>query len=234
MATYNGEKYVEGQISSILKQLKIHDELIISDGGSTDKTVSIITGILDSRIKVFTSTSKLGVIKNFENALSKSGGDYIVLSDQDDIWCEGKLDRLRKSFSLGNCLAITDAVVVNEDLDVIHSSLFELHKAGPGFIKNFVRNTFSGCCMGFSREVLSRSIPFSSLIPMHDVWIGLIATSIGKVEFIREPLVLYRRHDLAASTTANNSKNNILVKIMIRLKLALAILINMKNFVRGN
>ena len=85
MATYNGEKYIKKQIESILINLNKDDELIISDDGSKDKTLDIIKSIKDKRIKII-SGPKQGVIKNFENALNNCTGEYIFLSDQDDIW----------------------------------------------------------------------------------------------------------------------------------------------------
>ena len=90
IATYNGEKYIKEQLDSILPQLKKLDEIIISDDKSKDKTLKIIKTLNDSRIKIFTNPKK-GLISNFENAITKSSGDYIFLSDQDDIWHENKI-----------------------------------------------------------------------------------------------------------------------------------------------
>ena len=53
MATYNGERFIKEQIDSILPQLSEDDELIISDDGSTDRTLEIIASYKDKRIKVF-------------------------------------------------------------------------------------------------------------------------------------------------------------------------------------
>ena len=58
MATFNGEKYIKEQIDSILIQLKEEDELIISDDGSTDKTLEIINELNDSRIKTLKNEGK--------------------------------------------------------------------------------------------------------------------------------------------------------------------------------
>ncbi|MCG2791916.1 MAG: glycosyltransferase, partial [Weeksellaceae bacterium] len=96
LATYNGEKYLEAQIKSILKQLSVDDELIISDDRSTDNTISVINKFDDNRIKIFINKNKNGVAHNFENALLKATGDYIFLSDQDDIWADNKVDVLLK------------------------------------------------------------------------------------------------------------------------------------------
>ena len=88
MATYNGEKYIAAQIISILAQIGPDDELIISDDGSTDKTVEIIKTFRDPRIKLYQDHVFRDPIKNFQHALTKSSGRYIFLADQDDVWME--------------------------------------------------------------------------------------------------------------------------------------------------
>ena len=101
MATYNGERFIKEQIDQILPQLSQDDELIISDDGSTDRTLEIIASYKDERIKVFHHQKKgnkyyptLSLCystSNFENALQQAKGDYIFLSDQDDIWEKNKV-----------------------------------------------------------------------------------------------------------------------------------------------
>ena len=85
MATYNGEKYIQEQIDSILCQLSKDDELVISDDHSTDATCDIIKSYNDRRIKLFLNELAKGVTHNFENALLHSKGDIIFLADQDDV-----------------------------------------------------------------------------------------------------------------------------------------------------
>ena len=69
MATYNGGKYIKEQVSSILSQLSGHDELIISDDGSSDSTVNILKSFDDNRIQIFEGP-RCGLTYNFENAIS--------------------------------------------------------------------------------------------------------------------------------------------------------------------
>lgn len=86
MATYNGGQYLKAQIDSILNQLSVNDELVISDDHSTDNTCAIIKQYNDSRVKLVLNELTKGVTHNFENALLHSNGDIIFLADQDDIW----------------------------------------------------------------------------------------------------------------------------------------------------
>ena len=95
MAAYKGEKYIASQINSILSQLSDKDELIVSDDEPSGDTERIVKEFAknDPRVRYIEGPSK-GVIKNFENAIKAATGDVIFLSDQDDIWCEGKVEKV--------------------------------------------------------------------------------------------------------------------------------------------
>ena len=134
IATFNGEKFIRQQLESILTQLSDDDEVIISDNCSTDSTVSIINSIKDRRIFCFSFDIK-GVVFNFENSLIKSRGDIIIMSDQDDIWLEGKVTRICQELEFFD-LVVTNCKVVDENLNIIHESLFNLIRPGIGIIKN--------------------------------------------------------------------------------------------------
>src|ERR1700748_3070750 len=88
MCTYNGEKYIRQQLDSILNQTWRNLEIVIVDDGSSDDTFAIISEYAekDSRIKCFKNEVNLGFNKNFEHAVELTTGDYIAISDQDDIW----------------------------------------------------------------------------------------------------------------------------------------------------
>lgn len=96
MATYNGEKYLEQQIDSILMQLGSDDELIISDDHSSDRTVAIIEKYInnDHRVKLFMNEES-GVTSNFENAIKRTQNEIIFLSDQDDVWKPEKVSTVK-------------------------------------------------------------------------------------------------------------------------------------------
>ena len=94
IATFNGEKFIKEQLDSILCQLGVDDEIIISDDSSVDQTISIIESYKDKRIKIFVNQKFSSPIYNFENAIMKSRGDFIFLSDQDDIWQSDKVEKM--------------------------------------------------------------------------------------------------------------------------------------------
>lgn len=202
MATYNGEKYLKEQLDSILENLKSNDEIIISDDGSTDKTLKILEQYEgeDSRIKVY-KNSKLGVKKNFEKAIEHSNGKYIFLADQDDVWAIDKVDKVLKAFNENDCsLVIHDAIVVNENLKKINDSFFSLRNSRSGILKNIYKNSYIGCCIAFKSTMKKYILPIPNNIEMHDQWIGILNDKYGKSIFLKDKLIKYRRH------TANVSK----------------------------
>jgi glycosyltransferase involved in cell wall biosynthesis len=218
MATYNGEKFIEAQLRSITNELKENSEIIISDNGSTDRTVEIINSFNDDRILLLTNNTTKGPIFNFENALKKATGDIIFLSDQDDIWLPGKVEICKKYLSR-YYLVVTDGKVVNEDLIVLSDSLFQIYNSGKGLFKNLVRNSFIGCCMVFRKEILQLVLPFPKKIPMHDIWLGFVAQMFYSVHFLNNKLVLHRRHTTNASATFDKSKFSFFKKIELRINL---------------
>lgn len=195
MAAYHGEAYIEAQLASILPQLGPQDEVIVSDdcpGGETERLVRHMAE-QDKRIRYVEGPGR-GVLANFEHAISLCGGDVIFLSDQDDIWQPGKANKVKEAIANGALLVLHDACVTDAGLHPVEPSFFDTHGSRPGFWHNLLRNSFMGCCMAFRRELCGAILPFPADIPMHDQWIGLIATRVGRVTFLKEPLLLYRRH----------------------------------------
>ena len=221
MATYNGEKYLREQMISILSQLSTADELIISDDGSTDNTIAITKSFEDTRIKIYHSEYK-NVIYNFENALEKASGDIIVLSDQDDIWME---HRIRQSVEAlkNHILTFSNAKILDDKTSTSKGLLYSSNNL-TGFFRNLIKNNYIGATIAFRSELLQIALPFPKKVPMHDMWLGLLAEVYGTTKFIEEPLIYYRRHCDNVSTTGDKSKNSLSKKIQIRFRIAALIL----------
>lgn len=226
IATYNGEKYILKQIMSVLEQLKINDEIIISDDYSSDKTIQIIENIQDPRIKIFKNLRSKGFVDNFENALTKATGDYIFLCDQDDIWLPNKVNTVLEKLKSKD-LIIHDAIVVDANENEIIKSYFSLFHKDESFWGNFRRTRFLGCCMAFKRNVLNQCLPFPKGIVAHDYWIGMYSLLKFDVDFISTPLILYRRHGNNVSSSSGKSINNLFYKLITkRIGLIIAILLH--------
>lgn len=234
--TYNGEKYIKEQLSSIIKQLNNDDEIIVSDNGSTDKTLEIIKSFNDTRIKIYLykseNTNYSGIWKtcydvgrNAENAIKHAKGDYIFLADQDDIWIEGKL---------ATCIEYLkekDLVITNHT--TVDADLIPLNKMEPGvllqptILNTLLKTQFLGCCMAFRKSLLSHILPFPKEPLMHDIWIGLMALKYGEIGIIQDSYLLYRRHSKNTSTNIEKkSENPISFKILYRFLLIKAYLQN--------
>ncbi len=200
MATYNGGKYIKKQLESVLANLSSADQVVISDDGSTDDTLEIIKSFNDNRIQVLLGSHK-GINQNFATAIQHCEGDYIFLCDQDDVWNANKVDRILNVFRTTDCiLVLHDAIIVNQNNDLLYPSFFSYRNMHTGIVRNWLRNCYHGCLMAFRKQLIRHILPIPSAGCLHDQWIGIIAEMYGKVIFHDEILMkYYRREDNASS-----------------------------------
>ena len=216
IATYNGERFIREQIDSILRQLSSDDEIIVSDDGSTDDTISIINTIEDKRIRVIEGPRKQSPTSNFECALKASKGDFIFMSDQDDVWKPNKVKICMEWLQRYDCV-VSDAEVTDSSLNPLYPSLYAIMQVRQGRIYNTIwKNGYTGCCMAFRRNVLEASLPFPKDIPMHDIWIGNVAAYKYNVKFIPDTLIYFRRHEDTTSYNGKGSKYSIWQQMKFR------------------
>ena len=208
IATYNGEKYIREQLQSILSQIGAEDEVIVSDDGSTDDTLTIVKELDDKRVKILRNEGMRGFSGNFINALRQAQGEYVFLSDQDDVWLPNKYKKVLPLLEEYD-LIVTNSKVTDENLNVLSPSFFSYYNSGKGILKNILCNTYYGSCMAFKRKVFEWALPFPKTKEIgYDVWLGLVAEMAGKVFFLEEPLLLYRRHATATTSTDNLLKRS--------------------------
>lgn len=201
MATYNGAKYINDQIDSILNQefkknSHVEMEIIVSDDGSTDDTIQILEAY-DDRIKIFHhhyennhkySRSLFATSNNFWNAISQATGDYIFLSDQDDVWYPWKIDETLEVLTKhgGVCAAAFD-VYDGELKNKIGSLVYPK----PHFFALRHNNSMYGFSCGFSKNELKYLQPFPD-VPQHDTFIMLMALWRKKLFFVDKPCAIHR------------------------------------------
>ena len=224
LASYNGEKYIADQINSIISQLTEDDELIISDDGSTDNTIQIINSFHDKRIHLFNNNSHC-YTKNFENALTQAKGDYIFLSDQDDIWRDDKVEKSLELLQEYDFI-VSNARVVDSLGNEIEASRNANVSVKNGFIRNLCKTHYLGCCMAFNKKVLKAILPFPSnhSLCLHDAWITMVSEFMFKTKVCDDCLIDYRRHNDNASTGARGISNSIDRMIKIRFYLLCEVL----------
>lgn len=208
MITYNGEQYLREQIDSILVQLGEQDELLISDDGSVDQTKQMLEEyqVQDQRVQVFLNHG-LGVLRNIEFVLEKAKNPIIFFSDQDDVWLPDKVQTMLKYFEADPDVQVlmSDAVVVDQGKKVLFDSFYDYRQCRTGVWKNIWKNSYIGCAMAVRREFLRKCLPFPKHVPMHDMWIGILADVESQVQMIPEKLLLYRRHDQNVSNISNKT-----------------------------
>lgn len=215
MATYNGERFIREQIDSILCQLKFEDELIISDDGSTDKTIEIINSYNDNRIILLHHKKNPAIARkkhsrnfyyaseNFENALNHAHGDYVFLSDQDDVWLPGKVEEVCRA------LYNTDLVLHNLELSYengFHKPCYDENPLPKNWLANLMAKPmpFWGCCLAFKKNLLEYILPFPRKLVAHDYWISCMALKHGKVTYVDNVLLNHRMYDESVSYGTQN------------------------------
>lgn len=221
VASYNGEKYIDAQMRSILKNLGSEDEIVVSDDGSTDGTLDILKRYQNARIpiRILEGPGK-GIKLNIGNALKACRGKYIFLADQDDVWSDDKVSKVMEYLGQkGCCLVCHDAVVMDASLTEIQmGSFFRYRNSKPGFLANLLKNRYMGCCMAFDARLLSIALPIPEEIEMHDQWIGMMNDlNGGNSLFIRDKLLLYRRHDKNVSDFSHGTMLQMLRKRIVLL-----------------
>ncbi len=205
LASYNGEKYIRDQISSILSEITDDDELIISDDGSVDNTCAIIESFNDRRVSLVHNVKKHGINGNFENALKHAKGEIVFLSDQDDIWLPGKLNACMEALKNSFCV-VHDAYITDADLNILEDSFFKSFNCKTGFVHNWIKNGYLGCAMAFHRKILDLALPIPDNLPVwQDIWIGSLCQLTKGVTFIPFKGIKFRRHSATSSTTYKNS-----------------------------
>ena len=234
IATYNGEKYIKEQILSILAQLSTKDEIIISDDGSTDHTITKILEISSPIIKIVYNQNEHGYTANFENALKNAKGNFIFLSDQDDIWEPNKVACCMEHFKKYDFI-ISDATIIDANNHVLAPSFYKKRRSKPGLFNNLLRFSYLGCCLAFKKEILQRALPFPKDHKMctHDNWLTIIGMRYYNSIIIPDKLIRYRRYDSNTSSGGLQKTTTFLFKIKYRLYIIYWLLQRKNNQLKG-
>jgi len=205
MATYNGAKYLEEQLDSILSQTLAPCELIVCDDLSDDGTSAILERYQSKGLLRFSvNDTRLGYVGNFKKAVSLANpGHYISLSDQDDIWLPRKIEAsmnvmLGMEDGHSPAMVYSDLMLVDENKRLLNPSFRnELGQDGYQHCLNTLLfgGFVNGCTMLMNplMQIYFATIPQGEFVT-HDTWIALIAHTFGKVETVPHALIHYRRH----------------------------------------
>lgn len=206
LATYNGEKYLEEQLESIINQTYKNWKLIISDDNSTDSTKQIIDkyiSLYPNKIKSIINKDLHSAKGNFINLFSEvEKSDYYMFCDQDDVWVNTKIEkfvnRIEQENELEPVLEYCDLKVVDKNLRTLNESFLKYTNNYPpneSFKKFILENHIPGCTMFFNNSLKEKIGKISKECRMHDWWVSLVASAFGKIIFVDETLNLYRQHE---------------------------------------
>ena len=218
MASYNGAKYIEKQIKSILAQLSLGDELVIVDDCSTDNTISIITKFNSDYIKLFKNEKNIGYVKNFEKALGLAKNKYICLADQDDVWIDGRLQKLEEKIKNENVLLVASNFSPSFEDSKNDKKFLKLKiENSSKYLENIIRifqgkSAYYGCTMIMDKELLKFILPFPNYIEAHDLWIAMNANLLKSIHHLYDDTLIYNIHQNNTSL----KKRSFLKKIKAR------------------
>lgn len=203
MSTYNGQQFLAEQIRSIQDQTFSDWTLLIRDDGSSDQTKDLLQEFArqDSRIRLIDleEQKNIGVIKSFHRLLQYQKADYYFFSDQDDVWLPDKLEVSLQEARLyptdQPLMVYMDLTVVNQDLQVMTESMIrsQSHHANTQLVEELTENTVTGG-VAMINHSLAELWTGTEDILMHDWYLALLASALGKLVFIDKPGELYRQH----------------------------------------
>ncbi|HIS69392.1 MAG TPA: glycosyltransferase family 2 protein [Candidatus Gallacutalibacter stercoravium] len=208
MAVYNGQRYVEEQLQSILNQTVRDWRLIIQDDASSDDTWEVVQRYASrypKQILALRRGSNSGSARcNFFDLMKHAQGEYVMFSDHDDVWLPDKIEvtlaamRAKEKENPGAPVLVhTDLTVVDERLNTVAPSMIQRQKLNPQavrFRQLLVQNVVTGCTVMVNKPLLLLAGEDDPDIIMHDWWLALIAACFGGIGFVDKATVLYRQH----------------------------------------
>lgn len=207
LATYCGEKFLDEQLRSLVEQTILPDELIISDDGSTDRTLEIVQHFQKNapfRVIVIEG-GRLGFNRNFERALAGCSGDIVLFCDQDDYWLSSHIHELTLPFTSDPDLkvVVSNSYYADVNLRLTGATLWSSERfdvtsmASRDPLKRFKtysrHRALAGHGMAFRRSLQEIILPFGKTW-VYDQWVGLVGVACGSIALIAEPQTIHRQH----------------------------------------
>jgi glycosyltransferase involved in cell wall biosynthesis len=224
MASYRGATFIAEQISSILSELGPSDELVVVDDASPDNTTEIIEAFHDPRIRLIKSAHNAGYVRTFEKAIGASTGEYIFLSDQDDVWIPGRVNRMLAALQDSKMVATNFSMLGGVDRPWIPplSSGMDSHRLAnlTGIAVGY--RAYYGCGMAFRRSLLPLVTPIPPYVrESHDLWLAICGNLDGSIAHLDEPSLLRRLHDQNETPAGFRSLRRIIAARIMIARLAL-------------
>jgi len=211
LCTYNGMTYLGEQLESLLAQARRPDEIVIGDDGSTDGSLDILDAFarraesLGMRVSLFRQPGNVGYVRNFSDMLRNATGDVVFLCDQDDRWRADKLAVMTARFESEPDLMLlcSDARLVDADgrpMGISQFDALELGVAerqavheGRAFDVLLRRSMVTGATAAVRRSMVDSCLPVEDGW-IHDEWLAIVISTLGRLDVVEQPLIDYRQH----------------------------------------
>lgn len=198
MASYRGASFIADQIRSILDQLDAVDELVIYDDASPDNTVEVINGVNDPRIRLIQGASNVGYVRAFEAAIGASRGNFIFLSDQDDVWVPGRVALMLEGLRDSAVVATNFAMLGGGPRPWIPPLTAKMNGRRLANLVGIMvgYRAYYGCGMAFRRDFVDVVTPIPSYVrESHDLWIAICGNLAQSIAHLEAPSLLRRLHE---------------------------------------
>ncbi len=218
---FNGSKYIKEFLDSVLLQTYRPLELLIADDCSKDRSFSLCKEWAEKNrdkgldIICYKNEKNLGLSRNISRLAGKAVGEFLFIADQDDVWKENKVEfQLKYMRKNSDCMiSLCDRSITNERLEIVEESNYGYfhygisvmnfaevirHKGAYAANTMVVRSSHKDCIFRIPGDVIQQ-----------DTFITVMASRYGTIDFLYEPLLLYRIHEnnLSGNFGAEFSKN---------------------------
>lgn len=221
LCTFNGVRFLDAQMASLCAQEGV-GEIVVVDDHSTDDTLALLLEYAeaDRRVRVYWNEVRLGVVRNFERAVSLASGEWIALADQDDVWLPHKLRRLQDAWDGQSGLIHHASHKFRGTVPrAVRSPAGERRKfSGSDLRRLLYRNSIVGHATLVRADIVRRLMPFPADVS-HDWWIGAGSATQGTVQYVDEYLVHYRIHESNAYHSAGSRIRRLRSEHELRLNL---------------
>jgi len=180
IATYNGARYLEAQLSSILAQLDPEDEIVVVDDASSDDTVARLQSFGDARMRIHRNERNRGHVQSFALALSLARNDLLFMSDQDDVWLPGRVAIMKHALrQSGHWVLSSNTTFIDaEGRPTTYETEGVRAADSARYMSNIMgifsgRHCYYGCAMAMRREIVPIILPMPSFVESHDLWIAM-------------------------------------------------------------
>ncbi len=200
MIAYNDGRYIADILNSILAQTFSNFEIILIDNSSTDNTAEVIAGFSDPRLRSFRNEN-VGLSEGYNIGIAKARGEYIAISNADDLWKAQKLEKqleLMQDESVGVVFCTADLIDDNgrqlsDEEAKNYPFNFENRTSEENYQRLFFNSNYFCAPSALIRKELLQQRPFDAmLIQLQDfeMWLHLVQKKAFKT--VQESCFQYR------------------------------------------